>query len=147
MAVKITNTNEGGQEEMYATAEELKQAYPALCAELQTAARTEGEAAGVRQERKRLEAIDGIAAGIGDAELLNNAKYGEAPLDAGALAVAALAKQTAKGQEFLTNIQADAQAGGAGEVSAAPNSGAELSDDEARAQMAQNIAKFAKGGK
>ena len=56
--------------------EDLKTAYPDLCAQLENSARQEGQA----EERERLQAIDDVA-GVVSPELLNAAKYGE-PTDA-----------------------------------------------------------------
>lgn len=56
--------------------EDLKTAYPDLCAQLENSARQEGQT----EERERLQAIDDVA-GVVSPELLNAAKYGE-PTDA-----------------------------------------------------------------
>lgn len=54
----------------------------------------------VKAERKRLQDIDSIAKTL-SADLVNEAKYGEAPISASELALKALQEQQAKGASFL----------------------------------------------
>ena len=58
------------------TVEDLKNAYPELCSELEKNARKEGR----KEERERLQAIDEVANAVSP-EMINSAKYQE-PIDA-----------------------------------------------------------------
>lgn len=113
------NINQGGNEPMYKTIEELRQACPDLAASLETAAKAQG----VTEERDRLKGIEDIASAIGDAELINNAKYGDKPCSAQDLAFSAMQKQAKLGTQHLANQAADNAASGANDVNAQPNSG------------------------
>jgi hypothetical protein len=119
------------------TLEELKNQYPALCAEMHK----EGVAAGERQEKDRLQAIDRISAGIGDQKLIDEAKYGDKQMDAGQLAMAALLAQAKQGEKFLSDIQKDADTSGVKDVAPTPNAGWAAEDEEKRAALSAAIAK------
>ena len=75
-AAQDTKISKGGTVMEIKNLEDLKTAYPDLCAQLENSARQEGQA----EERERLQAIDDVA-GVVSPELLNAAKYGE-PTDA-----------------------------------------------------------------
>ena len=62
----------------------------------------------VQAERERMRAIDEIADAIGDAELVNDAKY-DNPVDAKELAFNAMLKQKAIGAKVLDNAIEDAK--------------------------------------
>ena len=105
--------------------DELRAAFPDLVAQAETVAREEGRAAGVTEERNRIQGIEAIQNAIADKNLINGAKYGEKPLTAEQLAFQAMQKQAAIGATVLNNIQEDGQESGADDVSAAPNNGPE----------------------
>ena len=65
------------------------------------------------QERARIEAIDSIAASVGDAQLVRDAKYGETPCTAEQLALKAMQKQAALGAKHLKDAKADNDESGA----------------------------------
>ena len=71
---------------MFKNVEELRQAHPDLVKQIEDAAKSEAVAA----ERARLQAIEEIAPSVGDAELVKNAKYGDKPCTAEALALQAM---------------------------------------------------------
>ena len=101
------------------TLEELKSQYPDLIAGLeQQAAETARE-----QERSRIREIDGIAAGVRDAQLVEEAKYGENACTAEQLALRAMRKQAALGAQHLRDRAADYEESGADKIGAAPNGG------------------------
>ena len=79
-------------------------------------------------------AIDSIAASVGDAQLVRDAKYGENTCTAEQLALKAMQKQAALGAKHLKDAANDNAESGAANVGAAPNGGEEGSeaDDKAR---------------
>ena len=92
---------------MINTVEELRAAYPDLTAQLENAVREEAMAQGATAERQRLEAIEGIRNGIGNAELVRNAMFGEKPMTAAELALAAVQANAAQGAAVLANLGAE----------------------------------------
>jgi hypothetical protein len=81
----------------------------------------------IKAERERIQAIEAIAAAVGDTELVNEAKFGGADgksaCTAQELSFKAMQKQAALGAAHLANVRSDYTASGAGAVGAAPNSG------------------------
>ena len=113
-----TNTNqatEEGGKTMATTVEELRAESPELVSELEAAVRADA----TRAEQERLQGIDNIA-GLFSADMVREAKYGENACTAQELAFRAAQEAAKNGQTFLANLEADAQASGAGEVPAAP---------------------------
>ena len=113
-----TNTNqatEEGGKTMATTVEELRAESPELVSELEAAVRADA----TRAEQERLQSIDDIA-GLFSADMVREAKYGEHACTAQELAFRAAQEAAKNGQTFLANLEADAQASGAGEVPAAP---------------------------
>ena len=113
-----TNTNqatEEGGKTMATTVEELRAESPELVSELEAAVRADA----TRAEQERLQGIDNIA-GLFSADMVREAKYGETACTAQELAFRAAQEAAKNGQTFLANLEADAQASGAGEVPAAP---------------------------
>lgn len=85
-------------------------------------------AAAVLAERKRLEEIDAIAASIPDKDLVYAAKYGDNPVDAKDLSLAALTKAQKTADLMASAVKADAEASNAEAVKAAED----VDEDEAR---------------
>ena len=113
-----TNTNqatEEGGKPMATTLEELRAESPELVSELEAAVRADA----TRAEQERLQGIDNIA-GLFSADMVREAKYGKTACTAQELAFRAAHEAAKNGQTFLANLEADAQASGAGEVPAAP---------------------------
>ena len=111
---QATNDDEGGKP-MANTIEELRAENPELVSQVEAAARTEA----ARAEQERLQGIDEIA-GLFNADMVREAKYGKTACTAQELAFRA-AKDAAKtGQAFLTNLTDDAQVSNAVQVPAAP---------------------------
>ena len=102
--------------------DELRAEYPELLAQAESAAKAEGHASGVADERARIQGIEGIQAAI-PASMVAEAKYGEKPMDAAALALRAMQAQAAQGASVLAAMTNDAQASGAAAVAAEPNAG------------------------
>ena len=142
---------EGGNKPM--TAEEMRAAHPDVVAQIEqdarNAAQTQANADAVTAERQRLEAIDSIAASIPDQQLVHDAKYGDNPCTAQELCFRVMQQSAASGQQFLANYKADGAASGAGNVGAAPNSGAPVNQQEQDAadiQAVVNAYNQTKGG-
>lgn len=99
---------------MYNTIDELRQAEPTLVSQIEAAATSEA----VKAERERLKAIEEIAVSVGDAALVQDAKYGEKPCTAEALALKAMQKQAQLGTKHLEATATDNAASGAQKVEA-----------------------------
>ena len=140
----------GGNEDMsFKNVEELRAAHPDLVAQIENAAKNGAQEAGTEAERKRIQGIEAIENTIADKELINKAKYGENPMTAEQLALAALQAQAQIGANMLNSIDDDAKASGAAAVEATPNggeSGEEPSVEDAAKGIA-NILKNMKGVK
>jgi len=133
--VGIDNPSKSNKEEKGMDMNELKAKHPDLVNQIveevkQTAQSENAEAVkdavaeAVTAERKRLQEIDSIADKI-SAELVNEAKYGETPMNASELALKALQNSQAKGQQFLKNRQLEQQAAGVNNIVPEPVSGSE----------------------
>jgi ATP-dependent Clp endopeptidase proteolytic subunit ClpP len=127
--------NPSKKEEKSMDIQELKNAYPDLVTQIQdeakATAQTENAEAvknavndAVKAERERMKAIDSIAKTIG-AELVNEAKYGENPMNASELALKALQDQQAKGSEYMETRSKEIAASGVNNVTASPVGGSE----------------------
>ena len=101
------NNMSGGTTPM--TLEELRAAYPDLTAQLENAARNEGMEQGAANERARLQAIDAIRNGIGNADMVREAMYGENRLTAEQLALQAIQANAAQGAAVLASLDANAK--------------------------------------
>lgn len=140
-------TGNGGQkrkDDKPMTLEEIRAQHPDLVAQIEQQA----AANAITQERARIEAIDSIAASVGDAQLVRDAKYGEETCTAEQLALKAMQKQAALGTKHLKDSAADNAASGVEGVGAAPNGGEEGSegDDEAKVNAVVNIYNQTKNG-
>ena len=113
----ITNNSEGDDLMPPKTIEELRNTCPELVRQIEDAAREEG----AKTERQRIQDIEKISANI-NPDLVNKAKF-EEPVDAKELAFNALKEDGQKGQQYLTNVQTDAQNSGANEVPASSGEG------------------------
>ncbi|MCD8201262.1 MAG: Clp protease ClpP [Clostridia bacterium] len=116
-----TGSQEGGNQSMANTLEELRAEYPELTAQLEAEARDSANAANagsVEAERQRIQEIDALAS-LYDAETVREAKYGENPCTAQELAYRAAQEAAKKGQKFLNNLDEDAKASGTAKVGAA----------------------------
>ena len=126
------------------TLEEMRAQHPDLVAQIEQQA----VANAIAQERARIEAIDSIAASVGDAQLVRDAKYGENTCTAEQLALKAMQKQAALGAKHLKDAAADNADSGAAGVGAAPNGGEEGSetDDKAKVDAIVSIYNTTKNG-
>lgn len=128
------------------TLEELRQSDPELVQQIQASAQSDARTQAVNDERARLQAIQEIAASVGDPEIVREAMYGEKACTAEQLALRAMQKQAQLGQQHIQNQTADFQASGAANVTATPNGGnpapagktedAEMTEEEAIAMIA-----------
>lgn len=100
---------------MFKNPEELRTAEPQLVSQIEAAAAAEA----VANERARLQAIEEIAASVGDPELVQEAKYGENACTAEQLALKAMQKQAKLGITHLQAAAADNKDSGAQQVEAA----------------------------
>ena len=98
------------------TQEELRKAFPELVAQIEAAAMAQGAS----QERNRIQEIESVQAAIADTQMIQDAKYGEKPMNAQQLAFAAMQKQAAAGATMVTNMTNDTAASGAADVVATP---------------------------
>ena len=113
---KNTHHNGGNENMEFKTVEELRAACPDLCKQIEATAQTQACAA----ERERIQGIEAIASAIGDAELLNAAKFGDKPMTAEQLAYAAMVKQAAIGASVINQLDKDTKASGVDTVEATP---------------------------
>ena len=79
----------------------------------------EAEAKGVTGERNRLKELDAISASVAQ-EALNNAKYGEKPLDAKEFAYQAMLDDKIKMSAYMQNTVSDAEESGVNNVGILP---------------------------
>lgn len=100
--------------------EELKAAYPDLMEQARAEAFDAGKADGVAAERERLQGIESIENSIQDKDLIHDAKYGDAPLNAEQLAFKALQKQSALGVTMFQDLKQDTEDSGVNGVVANP---------------------------
>lgn len=123
------------KEEKSMDIQELKNAYPDLVTQIQdeakaTAQTDNAEAVknavddAVKAERQRMKEIDSIAQTVG-AELVNEAKYGENPMNASELALKALQNQQAAGAQYIQDRREEQDASHVNDVTATPVSGSE----------------------
>lgn len=145
-----TNTPEkagNDEEENCMTLEELREKHPDLVAQIEADAKAAAEPAqdgedrakaAVEAERRRMEEIDALA-GLYDAQTVQEAKYGPNASTAQEMTYRAAQKAAAQGRKFLTDLAADAEASGTGEVGAAcaPEEGAEPTAPEDRMARAR----------
>lgn len=133
---------ERGVASMNAT--ELREQHPDLVAEIEAAAR--------QSERDRLAAIDEVADGL-PADLVRDAKYGEAPMSAEQMALAALRSQReARAAEaaadraamarFRAAAEEDAEESGTDEVEPSPEGADEDEEQQAKKEVEQCAALF-----
>ena len=127
---------EGGTKTMFNTTAELRAAEPQLVEQIEAAAVSDA----VTNERARLQAIDEIAASVGDAEMVQEAKYGKTACTAEQLAFRAMKKHAQLGTSFLQASAADNAASGAQQVQAAASKGDEDKPLTKEQRMAQGRA-------
>lgn len=123
--IQPDDTGEGGNI-MPTNVEELRAEFPELCSQLENEVRTavsvehaEAVNAAVQAERSRLKDIDEVA-GLFAQDLVQEAKYGEAPCTAHELTYSAAKAAAQQGRNFLNAMNEDAQASGTENVGAAP---------------------------
>ena len=134
-----TESENGGNNKMeIKTLDDLRNAFPDLVKQIEAAARAEGVAA----ERNRIQEIESIQAVVGDAQMVQDAKFGETPLNAKDMLFAAAQKQAAVGNQMLGKLNTDAAASGAAGVAATPAAAAEPTGAEDVKAEADNIVKL-----
>lgn len=136
--IDIEKNQTGGINMEIKNMEDLRTAAPDLLAQAEADARAEG----VRAERERLQGIEAIQAVIGDKALVEQAKYGEKPMNAQELAFEAMKASAAQGASVLAGMEADTTNSGAANVTAAPAPAVEPTkneDEEAEALLIGNI--------
>lgn len=142
----IEKTKQGGKQVM--TLEELRAAHPELVAQIESAAQAAARTEATTAERARIKAIEEIASGVGDPQLVEDAKYGDAPCTAPELALKAMQQQAKLGAKHLQNAAKDFNASGADGVGAVPNGGAgnEPEDEAHQVKAVVDAYKMIKGG-
>lgn len=111
--------NKEGENKM--TLEEAIAKNPELKEELGSLLK-EAEAKGVTGERNRLKELDAISASVAQ-EALNNAKYGEKPLDAKEFAYQAMLDDKIKMSAYMPDAVSDAEEAGVNNVGILPEGG------------------------
>ena len=106
------------------TLEELRAKYPNEIAQAEAAAAASADHSGavnaaIQAERQRMQDIDEVSCLL-DPAAVQEAKYGEHPCTAAELLLAEAKKAAKQGSKFLADLDADAEASGAGNVPAAP---------------------------
>lgn len=135
----IDNNNQkvGGKEKM--TADEIKKKYPDLVSQIENELKQSTEQTSntddiknqaVKEERDRLKEIAEIENQIADKELVNAAKFGEKPMTAQQLAFEAMKKQKNTGEQFLSDLNEDAQTSNVNNVTPAPNAGTKSTEEQ-----------------
>ena len=114
--VTAAEKNKEGENKM--TLEEAMAKNPELKEELDNLLK-EAEAKGVTGERNRLKELDAISASVAQ-EALNNAKYGEKPLDAKECAYQAMLDDKIKMSAYMQNTVSDAEESGVNNVGILP---------------------------
>lgn len=89
-------------------------------------------------ERKRLQEIDAIAHSI-DADLVQEAKFGETACDAKELALRALQRESVKTNDALKKLQADNSASKANEVSSEPGKADDPSELQTKTEIENSV--------
>lgn len=150
--------NKNGKGEVIMDINELRANHPDLVQQIENAARqtTTNDAASAiasatAAERTRIKNIESIEASIADKKLVEEAKYGDSPMDAKDLAFIAMQKQAQLGNKFLDDNKEDVKNSGADGVQADLNSGMddgkEKKDEAADIAIAVNAYKSSKGVK
>lgn len=123
---------------MYKTVEELRAAQPELVAQIETAA--------VNSERQRIQGIDEIEGVINDANLVQNAKYGDKPMSAGELLMVCAKSHAKAGTQMFNDMKKDTADSGASTVTAnaAPPAGKPDDPKTIAATAAADVANFYK---
>ena len=85
---------------------------------------------GAKAERQRLQELDQIAKSV-TAKALDDAKYGDKPMDAKELSFQALKDDTIRAASYMKDVQGDAGESGAEEVGGAPDDPENNGDNEA----------------
>ena len=127
----IANQQKGGKGKM--NKQELMENEPGLYNEILSEGKSgqdEAVRAAVEAERNRIREIDEIANSIGDAEMVENAKFGENPMDAKTLAFEAMKRQSQIGNGFLEGMKKDTENSGVNGVKPAPNSGTKSKEEK-----------------
>jgi ATP-dependent protease ClpP protease subunit len=135
VAVNNKPNNQGGKSMEIKTVEELRNAYPTLVNQVIESAKVES----VKNERERIKAIDQISNTL-DPQLVENAKYGENPMNAQDLAFQALLKDQKKGSEYLNSVQEDIKNSGVNKVESSPNQPNDVKDEAAEKETINSMA-------
>lgn len=127
------NSTEGGTSMEIKNIEDLKTAYPELMEQARVEAFDAGKAQGAAGERARLQEIDTIAKKIPDEQIVQDAKYGDTPLNAEQLALKAMQEVDFSNVTTLQAVVADNMESGVYGVKATPAQTAEPSAAELQA--------------
>lgn len=126
-------SSEGGISMEIKNIEDLKTAYPELMEQARVEAFDAGKSQGAFDERARLQEIDTIAKNIPDEQLVQDAKYGDKPLNAEQLALKAMQEIDFTKEANMQALVADTIDSGAHGVKATPVQTAEPSASELQA--------------
>lgn len=112
--------------------EDLEWAYPELCKNIADRA--------AAAERQRMKDLDKIGAAV-PAELLNEAKYGDQPMDARELALQTLIAEGKAGGNYLKDMKDDVKDSKAGEVPPSPEAGDAENQSEDKKDKGNEVSK------
>lgn len=127
--------------------EDLRNAHPDLVSEIESAAQATATQNAVQAERTRLAEIDEIAGTISDPQMVHDAKFGENPMTAEKLLLAAAKAGKLVGNGTINQMRNDAMNSGANAVTGAGAAADNLTDDEKAVNLLVGIAKAKKEGK
>lgn len=116
------------------TLEEVLNEHPEIQSAIDekvNAARTEGHEQGVSEERARMQSLDAIKNTVPE-EMLNDAKYGENPMDGKDLAYEAMVKGQQQAKSYIDNAIKDSKDSGADDVGAGKVDTGDSVEDEAQ---------------
>lgn len=142
-----THSDDGGIEMEIKNMEDLRNAHPDLVSEIESAAQATATQNAVQAERTRLAEIDEIAGTISDPQMVHDAKFGENPMTAEKLLLAAAKAGKLVGNGTVNQMRKDAVNSGANAVTGAGAAADNLTDDEKAVNLLVGIAKAKKEGK
>lgn len=118
-------TEKGGEKKV--TAEEMRENYPEVVAEIEKGAiaaqgneSTDAVKDAIEKERQRMREIDEIAGMVADKKMLQEAKFTN-PVSAAELALMAMRKQAELGKQFMSDSNDDVNESGVRDVASVPS--------------------------
>lgn len=142
-----THSDDGGIEMEIKNMEDLRNAHPDLVSEIESVAQATATQNAVQAERTRLAEIDEVAGTISDTQMVHDAKFGENPMTAEQLLLAAAKAGKLVGNGTVNQMRNDAINSGANAVTGAGAAADNLTDDEKAVNLLVGAARAKKEGK